>query len=354
MFHRVKDLCDTFLQMGVPGFDLAVYQNGRCVLRHMGGFSDREKQIPINGQERWYIYSCSKPITCTAALQLWEQGLFSLEDPLCRYMPEFADMMVGHQKAAQPILIRHLFEMTAGFSYDINTPSLRAFRQETNHRCPTREAMRYLAKEPLLFEPGSQWFYSLCHDVLAALVEVISGQSFEDYVQAHIFRPLGMTHSTFLLPAAEKEQLARLYACDETTGVIAPCGQDNPYILGSDYASGGAGCVSTVEDYMKFLEGLRLGLLLKPQTVLLMATDRLTDVQRQNYEFAQTHGYGLGVRTPRTGSVCTDFGWGGAAGAYLAVDLPHGISLYYAQHVLTAPNRELRLKLLDAVLADLA
>lgn len=354
MFERTKALCASFLDLGIPGFDLAVYHHGTCVLRHMDGFSDREKQIPVNGQERWYIYSCSKPITCTAALQLWEQGRFSLEDPLSRYLPEFGEMMVGDRKAENPILIRHLFEMTAGFSYDVASASLTAFQKATNGRCPTRETMIHLAKEPLLFEPGTQWYYSLCHDVLAALVEVVSGQTFEDYVQAHIFQPLGMTRSTFLLPADEKESLARLYACDEATGEITPCGQDNSYILGSEYASGGAGCVSTVEDYMKFLEALRLGTILKPETVALMATDRMTDTLMEYYDFPHSHGYGLGVRTPRTGSPFTDFGWGGAAGAYLAVDIPHGMTLYYAQHVLTSPMRDLRTKITEAVLADLA
>ena len=236
MFERAKALCASFLDLGIPGFDLAVYHHGTCVLRHMDGFSDREKRIPINGQERWYIYSCSKPITCTAALQLWEQGRFSLEDPLSRYLPEFGEMMVGDRKAENPILIRHLFEMTAGFSYDVASASLTAFQKATNGRCPTRETMIHLAKEPLLFEPGTQWYYSLCHDVLAALVEVLSGQTFEQYVQEHIFHPLGMTRSTFLLPADEKESLARLYACDEAKGEITPCGQDNSYILGSEYA----------------------------------------------------------------------------------------------------------------------
>ena len=105
---------------------------------------------------------------------------------------------------------------------------------------------------------------------------------------------------------------------------------------------------------MKFLEALRLGTILKPETVALMATDRMTDTLMEYYDFPHSHGYGLGVRTPRTGSPFTDFGWGGAAGAYLAVDIPHGMTLYYAQHVLTSPMRDLRTKITEAVLADLA
>ena len=158
MFEKTKAFCDSFLELGVPGFDLAVYQDGRCILRHMNGYSDLENQVKMNGSERYNIYSCSKVITCVAAMQLWEKGLFSLEDKLSDYMPEFKDMTVKTendiQKAEHPILIRHLFEMTAGFSYHCRSPHIITAISETDNRCPTRETMKYLAKEPLRFEPG--------------------------------------------------------------------------------------------------------------------------------------------------------------------------------------------------------
>ena len=187
MFEELKSFCDSFMDFNIPGFDLAIFKDGECILRHMNGYSDIENKIKINGTERYNMYSCSKPITCTAALQLWEKGLFSLEDKLSDYMPEFSDMSVktenGIQKAKNPILIKHLFEMTAGFSYDTASPQLLKCKEDTNGKCPTREAMKYLAKEPLLFEPGTRWEYSLCHDVLAAFVEVVSGKKFDTYVK---------------------------------------------------------------------------------------------------------------------------------------------------------------------------
>ena len=94
MFEITKNFCDSFLELGVPGFDLAVYKDGNCILRHMNGYSDYENKVKINGSERYNIYSCSKVITCTAALQLWERGLFSLEDKLSDYMTEFKEMTV--------------------------------------------------------------------------------------------------------------------------------------------------------------------------------------------------------------------------------------------------------------------
>ena len=116
MFEKTKAFCDSFLEYGLPGFDLAVYKDGECILRHMGGYSDLENGTKINGDERYNIYSCSKPITCTAAMQLWEKGLFSLEDKLSDYMPEFEHMTVktegGVKEAENPIRIHHLFEMS--------------------------------------------------------------------------------------------------------------------------------------------------------------------------------------------------------------------------------------------------
>lgn len=345
MFESVLELTRSFLDMGVPGYDLSVWKDGKCVLRHMGGYADFENKIPVQGNERYNIYSCSKLITCSAAMQLWEKGLFSLEDPLADYMPEFSEMTVqtenGICKAKNPILIRNLFEMTAGFSYDLNTPQLELCRRETNGRCPTRETMRYLAKEPLIFEPGEQWRYSLCHDVLAALVEVISGQRFEVYVKEHIFDPLGMTDSTFLLPYSQLDSVACQYAFKDGKAVERE--KTVRYRLGSEYASGGAGCVSTVDDYMKFLEAMRVGdSILKKQTIALMATDRLTPQQKQTFSLAKTKGYGLGMRTPREGLPYTEFGWGGAAGAYASVDIPNGLSIFYAQHLLQSPNQGIR------------
>ncbi len=356
MFEITKKFCDSFLEMGVPGFDLAVYKGGECVLRYMNGYSDLENKVAMNGDERYNIYSCSKVITCTAALQLWEKGLFSLEDKLSDYMPEFERMTVktenGIKDAENPILIKHLFEMTAGFSYNTASPSILECRQQTNGTCPTREVMKYLAKEPLLFEPGDRWEYSLCHDVLAALVEVVSGEKFEDYVKKNIFDVVGMTRSTFMLPDDELDTIAEQY--DFKDGKAMNVGKPiRGYKVGNAYASGGAGGISTVDDYIAFLEGLRTHKLLKPETLTLMTTDRLSDHQRRTYWTAATHGYGLGVRCPKGNEMYIDFGWGGAANAYLAVDVKNEISLYLGAHLLSSPTQGIRSMLYRFVRAEL-
>ena len=356
MFENLKKFCDSFLDLGVPGFDLVVYKDGKCVLRHMNGYSDYENRIKMKGNEKYNIYSCSKAITCTSALQLWEKGMFSLDDRLSDYMPEFEKMTVrtddGIKKAEKSILIKHLFEMTAGFSYNCYSPELKKAIEQTNGRCPTREVMKYLAKEPLQFEPGDRWEYSLCHDVLAALVEVISGEKFEDYVKKNIFDVVGMNNSAFMLDDAEIESIVPQYRFENGKAVNIGKTIYN-YKIGTEYASGGAGAISTADDYIKFLEALRTYKLLKPETLKLMMTDRLSIEQKRTYWTSDTHGYGLGVRCPKGDKRYIDFGWGGAAGAYWAVDIQNSISIYCGMHILSSPAQGLRSMLYRFVRAEL-
>jgi CubicO group peptidase (beta-lactamase class C family) len=213
--------------------------------------------------------------------------------------------------------------------------------------------MRYIAEEPLCFEPGARWQYSLCHDAIAALVEVLSGEKFEDYVKKHIFDVAGMERSTFMLPESEIGALAPQYSFRDGRSVRIGEHIDR-YKLGTEYASGGAGCISTVDDYMRFLEGLRTFVFLRPETVRLMTTDRLNEAQRETFWHKGRYGYGLGVRCPLKGGKFSDFGWGGAACAYLAIDLPLGLSLYFGTHLLASPVRDLRPLIYRFVRAELA
>lgn len=344
MFSELIKLMDSYLEMGVPGYDCVVYHKGKCIFRHSGGYQDPENKIPVSGKEKYNIYSCSKPITVTAALMLYEQGRFSLSDKLSDYMPEFETMYIKDgdalKKAEKSITIKDLFCMTAGFSYNLSSPQILKCKEETGGRCPTRELMKYLAKEPLLFEPGKRWEYSLCHDVLAALIEVISGVKFEEFVKKNIFEVVGMENSTFLLPYDELDSVAPHFTFNAETGKAEIRSKIPDYRFGSEYACGGAGCVSTVEDYISFLEALRTFKLLKKETVELMSTNCITEEMSENY-WIEGYGYGLGVRCPKNDEK-TDFGWGGAAGAYLGIDPVNEISLYYAQHLMASPNQGIR------------
>lgn len=354
MFEKTKELCESFLKMGVPFFDILVYRDGKELLRYQGGYVDVENKIPVKGDELFNIYSCSKPITVTAAMQLWEKGLFDLEDKLSKYLPEYENMTVRTEKgilpAQKPILIRNLFTMTAGFSYDLRSPQLEQLKLDTDGRCPTREVARYLAKEPLYAEPGTEYRYSLGHDVLAALVEVLSGEKFEDYTRKHIFAPMGMTRTDFLKDPATYEEVATHYVFRDGKAQLRS--KWPAYRLGTEHASGGAGCVSTTEDYMKFLEGLRTFKLLKKETIELITRDWLSEEEKKTFPLA-AYNYGLGMRSRKPGTDHADFGWGGAAGATLHIDIPHGISLFYVQHLITSPNTAIRSRVYTAVLQDL-
>ncbi len=358
MFEETKRFCDTLLDKGLPGFDLSVYHKGQEILRYHNGFSDLENGVKIDGTEKYNIYSCSKPITCTAAMQLWEKGAFGLDDPLSDYLPEFKEMTVltenGLKKAEKPILIKHLFGMSAGLTYNKETDNLLQARTDTEGRCPTREVMKYLAKDPLMSEPGTTYRYSLAHDVLAALVEVVSGKLFNDYVTEHIFAPLGMRDSTYLFPRERREEIAVLYTFNAELGKAVSRGHAVPaYVFGSEYASGGAGCVSTVDDYMKFLEGFRKRLLLKDKTARLMQTDRLPTYENLDLWKDKNHGYGLGLRCYKEGGKFRDYGWSGAACAFLAMDDEHEISLYFASHLLNSPVQGIRSFVYRFVCAEL-
>jgi CubicO group peptidase (beta-lactamase class C family) len=220
---------------------------------------------------------------------------------------------------------------------------------------PTREAMKYLALDPLVFEPGSGWNYSLGHDVLAAVVEVVSGKRFGLYVKEKIFDPLGMKHSTFLLPENELGEIAAQYRYDPETRRYNRCGPEiRSHKLGTEYESGGAGCISTVDDYMLFLENLRSGeRLLKRGTIARMTCPQVSKAIEKQYWGCNYHSYGLGVRCPKPGTGFYDYGWSGAAGAFLAIIPDADVSIYSAQHVLNSPASAIHGELCVKVLKDL-
>lgn len=360
-FPSLNRLLDSFEEMGVPSFDIEVRHHGKKVFRRMYGYSDAEKKVPINGTERYYVYSCSKVITCAAALTLVEQKKLSLSDPLSDYLPEFARMKVREngvlRAAKRPITIEHLFTMSAGFTYQLDSDGMRAGKIET-HGCETREMMRYLAREPLIFDPGDRFQYSLCHDVLAAVVQVAAGERFGAYVKRAVFDPLGMTHSTYAPGEYRLEDLAAQYVYSAEDKTFRKYDK-NVFILGPKYESGGAGCVSTVDDFMKFLEALRTGdSILSNETIELLSKNRLSPAQLATYDVNLTekgYGYGLGYRCPLDdSSEASDIGWGGAAAAYLACDRKYDYAVYYAQHSLSSPNQLSRGQIPRCIREDLS
>ena len=357
MFENTKKLLDVAVGMGIPAAEVSIYHKGNEVFRERRGVSD-ENGTPLFGNELYNIYSCSKFITCTAALKLYEEGKFSLDDDIADYIPAFGDMKVkresGIYKAEKRIKIRDLFTMTSGLNYSCGSEEVAEGKKMTDGKCPTVEMMKYIAKMPLEFEPGETWHYSLSHDVIGALVEVVSGERFGECVKDLIFDPLGMKDSTYLLSPERLPEVCEQYLYEPDEKKYITTGRDiSIYKLGSEYESGGAGVVSTVNDYMLFLEAMRLGKILNEETQALMIKNYLTDAQRQTYWGAARYGYGLGVRVPLDDGKRTDYGWGGAAGAFAAVDPINDITVYYSQHVRKSLFAPIRKDFIEAAKLDL-
>ncbi len=349
-FQKLTELLNSFPDIGIPGVDCAVYVDHEPVFRHMTGYSDKEAKIPMQGNETYFIYSCSKPITCAAALTLLEDGKMLLTDPISEYIPAFSNMFLPNgEKAKNPITVKHLFTMTAGLDYNLSAPEIIEAKKAKNGDASTMDIVRAIAKRPISFEPGSRWQYSLCHDVLAGLTEVISGKRFSDFVQEKIFDPVGMTRSSFHICEKNEKDLAALYRFDDETKTADRQEQNCAYTLTPSYDSGGAGIISCVDDYILFADAMaNKGLakngnrILSEKTVDLMRTNALTGqaLSDMNWIQHEGYGYGLGVRTlmdPGLGGAIGqvgEFGWGGAAGAYALFDPENRVAMYYAQHML--------------------
>lgn len=345
--------------IGIPSAAVTVWRAHQEVYYCQAGVQDRKANKPLNRDALYNMYSCTKPVTCVAALQLLESGKLILLDKVSDYLPEFADVQVGHVgytvPAKNPMLIRDLFTMSSGLTYNLASANINDVITSSGGRCPTREVVKAISASPLSFDPSTRFLYGLSHDVLAALVEVVSGMKFSEYVKKNIFDPLGMIDSGFRIETIDKSRMAAQYRYNEKTKEAVQIELTNTYVIGSEYESGGAGIISTLDDYIRFSDALACGgtgatgaRILAPSTINLMRTNQLDQLRMEDFHRAFTqfrgYGYGLGVRThiDRTaGSLSPhgEFGWAGAAGAYLLVDPEHQLSIFYIQHMLNSQER---------------
>ncbi|WP_127535709.1 serine hydrolase domain-containing protein [Paenibacillus illinoisensis] len=371
-FKPLASFIDRITSWRIPWAEVMVIHQNDTVFHYRNGYANLEENTPITDGAIFNLYSMTKIMTCVAALQLVERGHMLLSDPVSDYLPEFAEMNVKKimpngeirlEKATRAITVRDLFTMTAGFSYDVGAPSIKEAVQSTDGKLPTREFAKALAKEPLLFEPGTHWNYSMCHDVLGALIEVVSGRRFGTYLQEEITGPLGMNDTAFDLNDEQQSRLIPQYAYnDELEKAIRMDG--NGFRVGTELESGGAGLLSTVRDYALFLnaltghgtspEGVRI---LSQASVELMRTDHLNEMTRPDYSWDHMGGYGfgLGVRThiskSESGSLSPhgEFGWSGAAGCMAIIDPDSGLTVMYAQHLLNSQEPYVQRRLRNVV-----
>ncbi|MDR3120139.1 MAG: beta-lactamase family protein [Clostridiales bacterium] len=358
-FSKLTAYLDSFYaEKNIPGVGCAVYYRHKPVYEHYAGYSNVEKGVAFGPRTIFHLYSATKISTCTAILQLCESGKLGLDDPVSRYIPEYADLTAlcdlpdGRQEirpAVTPLTVRHLLSMQGGVG-GLDTDAVERAIQDTGGKGPTLTLIRALAGRPLFFEPGSHFRYSSCHDVLGGLVEVVSGKRFGAYLKEHVFDPLGMGDTAFSVKPEDEPRTALIYnGFDAKTGRAASVGETYRLNPGTEYESGGGGLFSTVSDYILLTEALcNFGLgasgarILKKETVELMRTNQLGEVSQKDFtEFGGTsktgYGYGLGVRVlvnrekNNALSANGEFGWDGARGCYAVIDPDSELALFYAQ-----------------------
>ncbi len=352
-FEKLSVYLDSLLGDGIPGCDLAVYRDHEMIYRHMAGCSDAAGKKPLTGNETYCLYSCSKVFTTCAVMQLVEKGKISLDAPVADYLPEYAHLQVEDEKGVHPakriMTIRHLMSMQGGLDYDIDTPALKKLLAETDGKATTRQIAAALAQKPLHFEPGEDFLYSLCHDVLAAVVEVASGKKFSDYLRENIWAPLGLSAISFDFNEDNLSRLCDKFTYDADKRIATPVPKtDLPYRLSENHESGGAGLISDLKDYALFADALACeGVghtgkrILFLSTIQLWSASQLSPNSRKTFDTWRRRGYSyaLGVRTrvnPNLGGrgQMGEFGWDGAAGAWVMIDPVHHLSAFYVQHVL--------------------
>jgi CubicO group peptidase (beta-lactamase class C family) len=360
--ERIDRLFGRYVDDGrLPGWLIAVSRHGKLAYVSTYGSRDLEADLPVESDTLWRIFSMTKAITSVAAMMLYEEGGFELGDPLSRYIPSFADARVysgGSDlrpvtvPAMEPVRIWHLLTHTAGLTYGFlrNHPVDAMYRaQGFEWGSPRGVDLAGCVDEwaglPLLFQPGSEWNYSVATDVLGRLVEVVSGQSLDEFLASRILGPLGMTDTAFFADGERAARLGAVYTAGpegQATRMEAfsAVGRSAPA-----YLSGGGGLVSSAADYMRFtqmlvgrpdspageLDGTRL---LSPRTVAYMTRNHLPgNADLESYGTPinaespmRGSGFGLGfavVLDPVPGKVLTsagEFSWGGAASTAFYVD----------------------------------
>jgi CubicO group peptidase (beta-lactamase class C family) len=362
----------------LAGWLALVSRRGQIAHLSTYGRRDLASAAPVEADTLWRMYSMTKPVTSVAAMMLYEQGAFDLRDPIAKWIPSFSSPRIykGGSAAApvtvpssEPIRVWHLLTHTAGLTYGFNHvhPVDEMYRDAGyEFRAPDgvdlAAATDAWASLPLLFEPGSEWAYSVATDVLGRLVEVVSGMPLDRFFAEQIFDPLGMTDAGFWVSGDRAGRLATLYGADPLTrtAVEMPSGRDvlsPPAML-----SGGGGLVASAHDYHRFtqmllgggeLDGVRI---LGPRTLAFMARNHLpggADLQAFGRPlFAETNyegvGFGLGfsvsldVAAAKVIGTPGEFAWGGAASTAFWVDPAEALTVVFLTQLMPSSTHPIR------------
>jgi CubicO group peptidase (beta-lactamase class C family) len=309
------------------------------------GWQDKENDVSMADDTIFRLYSMTKPIVSVAAMMLFEEGRLQIADPVGAYLPAFHNLKVYVDQNTtanleRPVLVRDLLMHTAGLTkvFDESHPVDRMYADANvlDRQLPPNEALDRLCQIPLVFQPGSQWHYSIATNVLGWVVSVVTGKSLGESLNEMIFKPLGMKDTRFQVPEEDLGRLAVNYQTNHYGRLEPMPGPDrDPVVTGVKTESGGGGLAGTTADYFRFaqmllnegtLDGVRL---LGPRTVRYMATDHL----KQGMEVFGNmdggygaYGFGLGFRVLKTPgrhrhlSGGGEYGWVGAANTYFWID----------------------------------
>ncbi|MDI9334218.1 MAG: serine hydrolase domain-containing protein [Cytophagales bacterium] len=332
----------------LPGVSSAVLVGREVVDLHCAGFADKEQGTSLRTDHLFRIFSNTKLVTSIAVLLLFEEGQFQLDDPIERWIPELgkrqvlragATVLTDTELANGSITIGHLLTHSSGLSYGLLDDGTMMFKAYTERKLlhPAKtlaEKMHTLAELPLRFEPGTNWEYSVASDVLARLIEVVSGQSFDAFLRSRIFEPLGMADTGFVIPASEQHRLAALYTGAD---VLDPMKSGltrnerlpfpNANLQAVPFLSGGGGLVSSLPDMVSLIQSLLPGggQILKPETVDMMMRNHLPSgipIGFPTVGVVSGKGFGLGGSVTHTPSslepagAVGEFQWGGMAGTH--------------------------------------
>ncbi len=366
--ERMDALMKQFVAEGTPGCSCSVAKCGKTVYEGSFGVRNLETGEPMTLDTLFRMYSMTKVITCTAALMLYERGRFLLDDPVSKYLPEFANLTLIQDNGFAPpttkpamktMLIRHLFSMTSGIPYpypatesgrwQIASSTELAKLVTAGEKISTREMARRVARLPLAFEPGTQWLYGMSHDVLGALVEELSGMPFEAFLKKEIFERLQMQETSFRFAGLDSTKICPMYHKAARDQWEEGSGNDFWYETDGFPAMGGAGLISSLRDYQRFsamlanggkLAGARI---IGRHTIDLMRQNQLFGSVAENFwDTSKGVGYGLGVKTllcnAKSGISASlgSFGWGGMAGTLTLIDPAENLSFVFMQQ--TVPN----------------
>ncbi|KRG11073.1 beta-lactamase [Virgibacillus soli] len=332
----------------IAGGNLMIMKAGKEIFYHDSGLADRERGLPMKRETIFRLYSMTKPVTAVAIMILLERGVIDLFEPVSQFLPGFKNQLVedGNQLvlAEREVNIYDLLSMTSGLVYGGDTKAgqeteslFQEIDQHLYSESPlgTVDIINRLGQFPLAFQPGSSWQYGTSADVLGAVVEVVSGMRFGEFLQKELFQPLDMRDTGFWLPKEKSERLAKTYA-DNGQGDLILYNGDHLGIhhqMDRDpaFESGGAGLVSTIDDYAKFatmllnkgtLDGVEI---LRPRTVDYFTSTTLHNIAQKQFDLWHTlQGYSYGnlmrimTNDSQTGVMgsLSEYGWDGWLGAY--------------------------------------